>query len=255
MAVDEAMLIALAEGRVPPTLRFYGWNPAALSIGYFQKVAEINREALEHAGYGFVRRPTGGRAVLHADELTYCLVIPEGHPLMPSSVLDAYRVICLGLLEGYRLLGVPAYLQEPVNTRADKERWSPACFDLPSSYELMVAGRKAAGSAQTRQRGVILQHGAILLDFDVESMVPLMAVTGDDKREQLRRTLSEHAVSLKEAAGRPVSWEEALQAFRLGFAKGLGVSLVEEALSAYEEQIAVRLMEEKYGNDHWNGKF
>ncbi len=101
MALDEAILTAHSEGRVPPTVRFYEWEPAALSIGYFQKAEEeVNFEALEREGIGFVRRPTGGRAVLHDRELTYSIIVSEEHEGIPSTVTEAYRVLSEGFCSG-----------------------------------------------------------------------------------------------------------------------------------------------------------
>src|SRR5690348_12155486 len=94
MALDEALLEWNSQGNIPPVIRFYGWNPATLSIGYFQRMEkEINIEAVKEQGIGFVRRPTGGRAVLHEHELTYSVIVPESHKDMPKSVTEAYRVI------------------------------------------------------------------------------------------------------------------------------------------------------------------
>lgn len=157
MAIDEAIVIAHSKGEVPPTLRFYQWNPPTLSLGYFQKAKEeIDFEALERHQLGFVRRPTGGRAVLHDQELTYSMVVSEDYPGMPQSVVEAYRVLSQGLLYGFRRLELQA---EMVSLASEEEKakyatmGSAACFDSPSWYELIVEGRKVAGSAQTRQRG------------------------------------------------------------------------------------------------------
>lgn len=129
MAVDEAILQLHSEGKVPPTVRFYTWNPATLSIGYFQKAAkEINLELVQEKGIGFVRRATGGRAVLHDQELTYSVVVSESHPEMPSSVTEAYKVISLGLLHGFQNLGLDA---EMVSLASDEEKKSTARRDRP----------------------------------------------------------------------------------------------------------------------------
>lgn len=106
MALDEALLDWNSEGKMPPVIRFYGWNPATLSIGYFQKVEkEIDMEAVKQHGLGFVRRPTGGRGVLHEHELTYSVIVPEAHPEMPNTVTEAYRVISEGILKVFTDLG------------------------------------------------------------------------------------------------------------------------------------------------------
>ncbi len=169
MALDEALLDWHSEGKIPPAIRFYGWNPPTLSVGYFQKVEkEIDLEAVKAQKLGFVRRPTGGRGVLHEHELTYSVIVSEDHPDMPKSVTEAYRVISEGLLKGFQHLGLEAYFAVPKTAEerdALKSPQSAVCFDAPSWYELVVEGRKVAGSAQTRQKGVILQHGSILLDI------------------------------------------------------------------------------------------
>jgi lipoate-protein ligase A len=119
MAIDEAILTAHSEGKVPPTVRFYGWSPATLSIGYFQKAQEVDFEALRSEGIGFVRRPTGGRAVLHDKELTYSIIVSECYPGIPRNVTEAYRVLSEGLLQGFRALGLGA---EMVQLASEEEK-------------------------------------------------------------------------------------------------------------------------------------
>ncbi|MET1014483.1 MAG: lipoate--protein ligase family protein, partial [Paenisporosarcina sp.] len=168
MALDEALLDWHSAGEIPPVVRFYEWNPATLSIGYFQNVEkEIDLEQVAAHNLGFVRRPTGGRGVLHEHELTYSIIVSEEYPDMPVTVTEAYRVLSEGLLIGFQKLGLNAYFSVPDTEdkkNALKNPKSAVCFDAPSWYELVVEGKKVAGSAQTRQKGVILQHGAILLD-------------------------------------------------------------------------------------------
>ena len=106
MALDEALLDWHSEGKMPPVIRFYEWSPATLSIGYFQRAEqEIDLEEIRAQGLGFVRRPTGGRAVLHDQELTYSVIVSESYPNMPQTVTEAYRVISEGLLIGFQKLG------------------------------------------------------------------------------------------------------------------------------------------------------
>ncbi|MFB9753266.1 biotin/lipoate A/B protein ligase family protein [Paenibacillus hodogayensis] len=261
MAIDEAMLIAHSEGKTPPTVRFYGWNPATLSIGYFQKAEdEIALDELERQGVGFVRRPTGGRAVLHDRELTYSMIVSEEYPDMPSTVNEAYRVLSEGLVHGFRHLGLRA---EMVNLGSSEEKakytstaGSAACFDSPSWYELVVEGRKIAGSAQTRSRGVILQHGSILLEMDVEQLFSLLRFSNERVKERLKQSFHTKAVSIGDICrgmGKgPVTYAEAEAAFHAGIGEGLNVRLVEGELTAYEKELAVSLAADKYGSDDWN---
>ncbi|BCJ85374.1 octanoyltransferase LipM [Effusibacillus dendaii] len=249
--------MAHSEGIVPPTVRFYGWNPPALSIGYFQSISEVDFTALQSKHIGFVRRPTGGRAVLHDQELTYSIVVSESHPDLPSSVNESYRVLAMGLLEGFRNLGLSAEMIT-LGTEAEQKRHespgSAACFDAPSWYELVVEGRKVTGSAQTRQKGVVLQHGAILLDLDVDLLFSVLYFSSVKLRERLKSAFRERAVSIRQLAGRTVSFEEAEMAFRSGFEAGLGVRLLPGELTEREKQLAAELVRTKYGTADWNEK-
>jgi lipoate-protein ligase A len=254
MAIDEAILIAHSQGLVPPTVRFYGWDPPTLSIGYFQRVdRDVDIAKLRQRGLGFVRRATGGRAVLHDRELTYSVVVAEDHPLMPGSVVEAYRVISKGLVEGFRRLGLCA---DMVSLAGDEERQkfgspgSAACFDSPSWYELVVEGRKVAGSAQLRQKGVILQHGSILQELDADRLFEVLRFPTEELRRRMRESFEERAVPIHQLR-EPVTWEEMVQAFYDGFAAGLGVRLVEGELTPEEKRLAAELAR-RYASEEWN---
>lgn len=256
MAIDEAILTLHSEGKVPPTIRFYTWNPATLSIGYFQKAEkEIDMETVQARNLGFVRRPTGGRAVLHDQELTYSVVVSENHPKMPSSVTEAYKVISMGLLHGFQELGLNAEMVSLANEEEKEKYSSPgssACFDSPSWYELVVEGRKVAGSAQTRQKGVILQHGSILLDMDVELLFSLLKFPSERVKQRMIDSFVQKAVTINEVSGRQVTLEEAIEAFYKGFASGLDLSLVAEPLTAEELALAEELAQTRYATHEWN---
>jgi lipoate-protein ligase A len=255
MALDEALLDWHSKGDIPPVIRFYTWDPATLSIGYFQRVEkEINLDAVEKHGYGFVRRPTGGRAVLHDQELTYSVIVSEEHPKMPHSVIEAYRVISEGILEGFKGLGLEAYFAVP---QTDEERAglknprSAVCFDAPSWYELVVEGRKVAGSAQTRQKGTILQHGSILLDLDEDRLFDLFKFSNERVRERMQRAFKKKAVAINTLRETPVSIDEARTAFRYGFEKGLDVELVPFELTDEQQAEVEKIAKDRYMNDEW----
>lgn len=251
MAIDEAVMHLHREGKVPPTVRFYGWNPATLSIGYFQKGRkEIRLDELERRGLGFVRRMTGGRAVLHDQELTYSVIISEDHPLMPKTVSESYRVISQGLLQGFRRLGLNAHLSPPVRTH--KDHLSAACFDSPSDYELVIEGKKAAGSAQIRQRGVILQHGSILLDFDEETLFAILEFPSERVRERLKAAFCEKAVAINRLRTQPVTIDEVITAFYEGFQEGMNVKLEQGSLIDEEIELVHSLVRDRYGTEAWN---
>lgn len=258
MAVDEAILQAHSENRVPPTVRFYGWEPASLSIGYFQKAREeVNFDTLAAHNLGFVRRPTGGRAVLHDQELTYSMIVTEQYPGLPTNVTEAYRVLSEGLLQGFINLGLNAHM-----ARLDEDgakyaaASSAACFDSPSWYELVVEGRKIAGSAQTRQKGVVLQHGSILLDMDVELLFDVLKFPNERVKERLKRSFTDRAVAINEllrSAGKPeVRLDQVENAFYEGIQEGMGIRLEAGELTAYENELAEQLAREKYETEEWN---
>jgi len=258
MAMDEALLDWHSEGLIPPVIRFYEWNPATLSIGYFQTVEkEIDIEAVKRLGLGFVRRPTGGRGVLHEHELTYSVIVTESYPSMPATVTEAYRVISEGLLLGFQNLGLNAYFSVP-NTNEQKENLkkpkSAVCFDAPSWYELVVEGKKVAGSAQTRQKGVILQHGAILLDLDENKLIQTFKFASEEVRDKVRKGLSQKAVSINKIISRPVTIEECKIAFKKGFADALEIELVEYKLTQEQQNYVKDLEMTRYANDDWNFK-
>jgi lipoate-protein ligase A len=258
MALDEALLDWHSQGKIPPVIRFYGWDPATLSIGYFQKVEkEIDLEAVKAHGLGFVRRPTGGRGVLHEHELTYSVIVSEDHPEMPKTVTEAYRVISEGILKGFHQLGLEAYFAVP---RTDEERSalknprSAVCFDAPSWYELVVEGRKVAGSAQTRQKGVILQHGSILLDLDEDKLFSLFKYPSERVKDRMKSAFKSKAVAINEISSRRITLEEAKVAFYKGFAEGLNIELQPYQLTEEELAYVNKIAKERYESDEWNFK-
>ncbi|SFX06938.1 lipoate-protein ligase A [Thermoactinomyces sp. DSM 45891] len=253
MALDEAILTAISENQAPPTLRFYGWNPATLSIGYFQRSEkEVNLERLKELGWGFVRRMTGGRAVLHDSELTYSIIAPETHPSVRGSVSESYRYLSQGLLRGYQNLGIEAKLAPPA--KAFSLLHSAACFDAPSDYELVIHGRKAAGSAQVRQKGVALQHGSILLDLDTDRLFEVLTFPTEEIRVTRKQELEQKAISIHQCGSQRFHILEVENAFTQGFIEGLELNAEVGRLSSYEEEMAYQLVREKYANDDWNYK-
>ncbi|HIE39534.1 MAG TPA: lipoate--protein ligase family protein [Anaerolineales bacterium] len=243
MAVDEAIWQAVAEGNGPPTLRLYAWAPPCLSLGRHQPVAEVDRKALRRAGYDLVRRPTGGRAILHIDELTYSVAVPLTDPRVRGDVLASCRRISQGLLEALRRLGVreAAAHQSPQPPTPT----GPVCFEAPAHFEVTVGGQKLIGSAQMRGRGALLQHGALPLRGDIARVCAFLTTSADPDRVRARAT------TLETILGRPVSRTEAAAAVARGFARALNLHLEPGELTAEEWEIAQALREEKYGSEKW----
>jgi lipoate-protein ligase A len=249
MAVDEAILWAVAEGRSPPTLRFYGWEPPCLSIGYSQSMeGEVNVARCRESGIGIVRRPTGGRAILHADELTYSIVAPQMEPRVAGGVIESYRRLSAGLVAGLRALGLAVAQVET----ADDKGESAACFDAPSSYEITVDGKKLVGSAQVRKKRVVLQHGSLPLEGDIAHIFDFLKVPSEERREELKQELRVRATSLELALGYNVPFEEVVRHLAAGFAQALNLWLIPGQLSEHELVLAEKLRREKYAAREWN---
>lgn len=162
MEKDLELMENVAMGECPPTLRLYRWSPPAVSLGYFQDASEVvDMQACADAGVDVVRRPTGGRAVLHHHELTYSIIVPEVHPFINNGgVMDAYRAISRGIVTAFNLLNILASVTPEEKGQGG---FAPgSCFDTPSAYEVLVDQRKVVGSAQLRRDGIVLQHGAII---------------------------------------------------------------------------------------------
>lgn len=211
MAIDVAIAEAVAEGRAPPTVRFYRWDPPCLSLGRRQPVEEVDLFRCRMDGVEVVRRPTGGRAILHAGELTYSVIFPESDPRAAGGVLETFRRFAEAFAWALRHLGVPDVALAP---RLDPTARGNGfvCFEVPTDYELTVGGRKIMGSAQWRHRGVVLQHGSLPLEGDPAAIAVYLKSRPDPER------LRQRAMTLQEAVGRPVGFEEAaaaiLEAFR-----------------------------------------
>jgi lipoyl(octanoyl) transferase len=212
MAVDEALMEWVRTGGAP-AVRFYRWNPACLSLGRNQPAAgEYDPALLCGRDLDVVRRPTGGRAVLHDRELTYSAVFPDG---LLGSPQAAYAAINGGLVEGLRSLGVPAELASRLGVPPAAPSLAP-CFREPAEGEVVVAGRKLVGSAQVRERGVTLQHGSLLLRDDQSAVGTLMRRMGE--QEPAPATLAALLDPLPE-------WGALTAALRSGLAAALGIDL------------------------------
>ena len=245
MAVDEAIGHAVAEGRSPATLRFYAWSPPCVSLGRHQRSSSIDLPRCEELGYDVVRRPTGGRAILHIDELTYSLVAPPDHPIMSGSVLVAYERIAAALIAGLHLLGVQAG-RAPGESRTGAHA-SAACFDLSSAYEIVADGRKLLGSAQLRRAGYVLQHGSLPLAGDLGRVADCLVAD----TEEVRRSLTDHAATLEQAASRRITFSEAARALADGMARSFGCSLTRTELTSWEIRRASEFRAAHYDKASW----
>jgi lipoate-protein ligase A len=232
-------------------LRFFSWEPPCLSIGYNQAMMdEVDITKCQQAGVDVVRRPTGGRAILHTDELTYSIVAPQGEPRVAGGVVESYRRLSVGLVKGLRLLEVDVAQAEARHGQdADV---SAACFDAPSAYEVTAGGRKLVGSAQVRRKKVVLQHGSLPLQGDIARICYHLVVPSEEQREELRRELRARATSLELVLGRVVSFAQVVEALVKGFSQALNLHLEPGELSEHELTLVRRFRQEKYTAEAWN---
>ncbi len=250
MAVDEALLVSVVEGASPPVLRLYAWDPPCLSLGIAQPFADVDETRLRARGWDVVRRPTGGRAILHTDELTYAVLAPMHEPRVQGDVLDAYYRLAQGLLAGLKRLGLPVSLERQ-REAWQRERENPVCFHVPAVYEITVAGKKILGSAQSRKLRGVLQHGTLPLTGDITRILDVLAFPSEEAREIARRRLRERAATLHDLLGREVSWEEAAHALVEGFRQALNITFEEQPLTREERARVQALVESKYASEAW----
>jgi lipoate-protein ligase A len=203
MAVDEALLEAVAAEESPPVVRLYGFAPAAVSVGRFQPAkGTVDVDAVVSDGRDFVRRPSGGAAVLHAEELTYAVAVPDSY-LARSSKRRVYRHILPFLLDGLRRLGL-------TDVRAVDalrgHRHNPDCFASASEYEIVVnGGSKIVGSAQLVVRGGVLQHGSVPLGPTYRDIRRYLCGFDEDPGRP--------SLSISEALGEVVTFGTAVRAY------------------------------------------
>ncbi len=251
MALDEALLNSVAKGDSLPVLRFYRWLPATVTLGYAQSVVtDLDLEVCRQAGLDVVRRSTGGRAVLHDNEVTYSVIAPLNTDQFGNSVLDCYRVISEILQKTLVQFGLPAQLV-PGKPRGDKPNAMKAvCFSTPSQYELVIDGRKVAGSSQKRHGQTFLQHGSIPVEMDLELLSNALKVNIDDSSAGLLPTVG----WLNQWSENPIAIPDLEKLLAEVFAKQLQIDWVDSEPTSKEMQEAGRMKTEKFGHPDWNMK-
>jgi lipoate-protein ligase A len=253
MAIDEAILHALANGEGIPTIRFFQWNPPCLSLGYNQHWHDVNEAACQRLGYTWTRRPTGGKAILHTDEATYSLIVPQNDPRIQGGIVESYRALSFGLLRGLEKLGVQAQQasKDDIRTQRQARRsGGPVCFDTPSRYEITWQGKKLIGSAQLRRRQIVLQHGSLPLHGDLNRILDALALSDKEYAEQAE-LLPQRAITLERVLDQVLSYEVVITALATGFAEELNLTLDEMPLTDQEQALADELRAEQYANDKW----
>ena len=253
MAVDEAILEHAQAGWTEslPTLRLYAWDPACLSLGYAQPFADVDTARLRARGWEVVRRATGGRAILHTDELTYSVTGGAGDPILAGGVLESYNRIARALLAAVQQLGLPVEIKEHVSGAGGLTPANPVCFEVPSSYEVTVAGKKLIGSAQARKKEGVLQHGSLPLTGDLTRICQALVFENESARRDAAQRLLARATTVESALGHVVSWETAAQALIQAFETQLGLCFEKGELSESESRRAEELVRLKYDHPSW----
>ncbi len=251
MALDEAILETVGAGNSAPTLRLYAWDPPCLSLGFSQTFVDVDKKLLFEQGWDVVRRPTGGRAILHTDELTYSILAPADHPHFQGGVLSSYQYLSTGLIKGLELMGVETEVQPSHHPSEDEKLDDPVCFVVPSAYEITHGGKKLLGSAQTRRKNSILQHGTLPLAGDIARICEVLVYVDEPARQHAARQVLERATTVEHASASNVNWDEAAQAMVDGFASALDIEFIAEPATAAELRRAKFLTVERYQNPAW----
>jgi lipoate-protein ligase A len=251
MAVDEAILEHIGRGDALPTLRLYAWDPACLSLGHAQPCADVDSARLQERGWEVVRRATGGRAILHTDELTYSVIGSAEERVLAGGVLESYNRLAQALLLSVKTLGLPVEMKEHVGQVGNLTYSNPVCFEVPSTYEITVAGKKLIGSAQARKKEGVLQHGSLPLTGDLTRICQALVFESESAREDASKRLLARATTVESTWGRAVSWDSAAQAFIHAFEAQLGLCLERGELSESESRRAEELINEKYDHPSW----
>jgi lipoate-protein ligase A len=250
MAIDEAILEEVVSRAVPTTLRLYSWHPYCLSIGHAQSISEVNTDFLIEKGWGMVRRPTGGRAILHADELTYSINAPIDDPHIQGGVIESYRHLSHCLLHALDLIGIKTDSKPKIAEEKHLSK-NPVCFQYPSDYEITFHGKKLVGSAQARKINGVLQHGAIPLFGDISRIVSTLNYKIYDEKIKAKNSLLTRATTLQDVMGHMISWKEMADAILRAFEETLNIHFIYSSLSPNELNRAKTLQKEKYKNNVW----
>jgi lipoate-protein ligase A len=249
MAIDEAVLETAGRGQALPTLRLYGWQPACLSLGYAQSYHDVDLDRLKANGWEVVRRVTGGRAILHVDEITYSVAAPPTEPRLAGSVLESYQRLAKALVRAVQSLGLMVTMETA--SPPTPETKGPVCFEVPSAYEIVVLGKKLIGSAQARKKEGVLQHGTFPLFGDLTRITQALVFPDEHARLEAAQKLLSRATTAETVTGQIISWESAANAFVNAFTSELGINLILGDLTPTELARANELVQNKYDHPEW----
>lgn len=239
MAVDE-VLMNLCEQNCEPILRIYSWEPCAVSLGYFQKLEKaVNIDECKRQNIDIVRRLTGGRAVIHHNEITYSVIIPQSYEEMPPSIAGSYKFLCEGIIAGLKNIGIEASLDS--GKRKQPIKGSAVCFDSPSMNEIVHEGKKLVGSAQVRKNQILLQHGSIPISIEPEKYKSLLKYSSERVRDLITGRLKDNVGSLSDILDKKYSLEELGREIKRGFEGHFGIDFIESDLTEWELKMAEQI--------------
>lgn len=248
MAIDQAIMEAVGRERVPPTLRVYAWEPACLSLGYNQSSNDVDRAALNQRGWQVVRRATGGKAILHVDELTYSVTLPKNAALVSGGIVESYQRLSGALMRAVEQLGAAVQSLPAEKSSADA---GPVCFEVPSNYEVTAAGKKLIGSAQVRRYDAVLQHGTLPLYGDITRICDALVFASDAARQVARQRVADRATTLQSALGQRIEWQTVADVIAEAFATEFDLHLEPASLGPEEAARAAELAHETYSSAAW----
>ena len=245
MAEDEAIFESYIQGGSLPTLRIYGWHPAAVSLGYFQDPQKVlNLENCRQLGIPWVRRMTGGGAIFHQQEITYSISCNLKDLNFPRGVKESYRFLCRFLIDFYRRLGLRAVFACRLYKK-NTDAFSHFCFSSFSSYDICIQGKKIGGNAQKRKRQFIFQHGSI--PFFVDFSLLRAIISGFDEK------IKGKVISLQ-GLKKDIGFFKAAKAISASFKETFSIDLSLGYLSKKEEILTKELAKEKYANNGYDRK-
>jgi len=253
MAVDEALLQQAGAKLSLPTLRLFGWDPGTLSLGYAQPHTDVDLDGLDQHHWGLVRRPTGGRAILHIDEMTYSVTAPLDDPILAGSLLESYRKISAALVLALQLIGIPVEADRQYDN-GDSQYQNPVCFETPSNYEITYQGKKLMGSAQARKFNGLLQHGSLPLFGDLTRITHTLRYQSAEARVSAGKKLLARATNAETILGKIPEKSDVVNAFIEGFSRTMDVSFEQVQLSPQELTLAQSIEHNKYQTQEWTNR-
>jgi len=233
MAIDEVLSTRVVPKEKVPIFRIYGWQPYAISLGYGQNPQELDLRKCNHDGIDVVRRPTGGRAVFHADEVTYSVIIPKNSKFYCTDILTTYNFISKALLAGLQLFGINAHLVRRGITKNKNGTYKNdiPCFASSAEYEIVYDNKKLVGSAQRRYENSILQHGSILIGTNHINLADYILSLDEITRKRFKVELAKKTISVSQILNQTMDQNKLIECLKSGMQKSLSIQLIKKQLT------------------------